>query len=215
MRHVRVIIALAALLLTVAPNSLLAAHGGKHLSVPSAAIAGDSVVVTWANTPGNQQDWITVVKAGTSEKEWGKWTYTKGKKGGTYKVTGLTSGDYEARLYYDYPKGGFKVIERVKFSVKAGAPKGKYMSLTAGSFAKGKTVAISWFNTPGNQQDWITVVKAGKSDKDWGKWTYLKAKKSGKYDVKGLAAGSYEVRLYFNYPDGGFKVHERLKFTVK
>ncbi len=190
-------------------------HGGTYLTLPSATINGDSVVVSWAGTPGNQQDWISVVKAGTSDKEWGQWTYTAGKKEGNYTVKGLKSGEYEARLYYDYPKGGFKVIERVKFSVIAGAPKGKYTSLTAAQFAAGKPVVVSWFNTPGNAQDWITVVKAGTSEKEWGKWTYLKSKKEGTYEVKGLAAGDYETRLYFDYPKGGFKVIESLKFSVK
>ena len=171
MKKVSALAAIIAVALVASiPATAMAAHGGKFLSVPSAAIAGDSVVVSWKDAPGNQQDWITVVKAGTSDKEWGKWTYLKGKKAGTYQVKGLTSGEYEARLYFDYPKGGFTVHERVKFSVTSGAPKGDYMSLTSGEFAAGKPVVVSWFNTPGNQQDWITVVKAGTAEKEWGKW---------------------------------------------
>lgn len=188
---------------------------GKHLSIPTASINGDSVVISWANTPGNQQDWITVVKAGTSDKDWGQWTYTAGKVAGSYTAKGLTPGEYEARLYYNYPKGGFTVIERLKFMVSAGAPKGDYMSLAAAEYAVGKTVTITWFNTPGNAQDWITVVKVGTSDKKWGKWTYLKSQKKGIYEVKGLSSGKYEARLYYNYPKGGFKVIERLNFSVK
>ncbi len=216
MRRATLFAAIAVFTLAFACPALASmGHGGKFLSVPSATINGNSVVVSWTGTPGNQQDWITVVKVGTSDKEWGQWTYTKGKKAGNYTVKDLTSGEYEARLYYDYPKGGFKVIERVKFAVAAGAPKGKYMSLTAAQFSVGKPVVVTWFNTPGNAQDWITVAKAGTAVDDWGKWTYLKSKKAGTYEVKGLAAGDYEARLYFDYPDGGFKVHETLKFSVK
>jgi len=197
------------------PTLADAGHGGKFISVPSADIAGSAVVVSWKGTPGNQQDWITVVKAGTPDTEWGQWTYLKGAKTGSHEVKGLTSGDYEARLYLDYPKGGLVVVERVKFSVTAGAPKGDYLSLPAAQFPSGKAVVVSWFNTPGNAQDWITVVKAGTSEEDWGKWTYLKSKKTGTYEVKGLGAGDYEVRLYLDYPKGGFKVIERLKFSIK
>jgi hypothetical protein len=214
----RTIVFAALILFTVAfasPALATLGHGGTYLSLPSATINGDSVVISWAGTPGNQQDWITVVKAGTSEKEWGQWTYTAGKKAGNYTAKGLTSGEYEARLYYDYPKGGFTVIERVKFTVVAGAPKGKYMSLTAAQFAAGSAVMVTWFNTPGNAQDWITVAKAGTPAKEWGKWTYLKSKKMGTYEVKGLAAGNYEARLYFDYPKGGFTIQETLKFSVK
>ncbi len=89
------------------------------------------------------------------------------------------------------------------------------MSLAKGIFKAGEAVAVTWFKTPGNQQDWITVVKVGTADTAWGKWTYLKGAKSGKYEVKGLAAGDYEARLYYDYPKGGFKVIERLLFTVK
>ena len=216
MKRVRLIAAVAVVVFAlVAPALAGVGHGGKFLSVPSAKITGDSLVVSWTGTPGNQQDWITVVKAGTADKEWGQWTYLAGKKSGSYTVKGLASGDYEARLYYDYPKGGFTVIERVKFSVSADAPKGKYMSLTAAQFAAGSPVVVTWFNTPGNAQDWVTVVKAGTAVDDWGKWTYLKSKKEGTFEVKGLGAGDYEARLYFDYPAGGFTVHESLKFTVK
>lgn len=204
-----------ALLALAFPAYAGGSHGGTYLSVPSATIDGSTVVLSWKGTPGNQQDWVTVVKAGTSEKEWGQWSYTGGAKAGSFTAKNLTTGDYEARLYYDYPKGGFKVIERVKFSVKAGAPTGKYMSLTKGAFKAGEAVVVSWYETPGNQQDWITVVKAGTAEKDWGKWTYLKGAKTGKYEVKGLAAGDYEARLYYDYPKGGFKVIERLRFSVK
>jgi len=149
------------------------------------------------------------------DKEWGSWTYTNGAKDGSFTAKNLTSGRYEARLYYNYPKGGFKVIERVAFSVKSGAPAGDYMSLAKGVFAAGEAVVVSWFKTPGNQQDWITVVKVGTPDTDWGKWTYLKGARSGDFKVKGLAAGDYEARLYYDYPKGGFKVIERLLFAVK
>ncbi len=207
---------LAAALLTLAfPAYAGGPHGGTHLFVPSASVDGSSVVVTWKGTPGNQQDWVTVVKAGTPDEEWGTWTYTAGKKNGSFTAMILTDGRYEARLYYDYPKGGFKVIERVAFSVKVGAPKGDYMSLAKGLFEAGETVVVSRFETPGNKQDWITVVKAGTADTAWGKWTYLAGARSGKFEVKGLAAGDYEARLYYDYPKGGFKVIERLLFAVK
>lgn len=197
------------------PALAASAHGGKYLSVPTDTVSGDSVVVSWKGTPGNAQDWVTVVKKGAADTEWGQWTYTAGKKDGSFKATGLTAGDYEARLYFDYPNGGFKVIERISFKVGAGPPKGKYLSLTAAEFKAGAMVIVTWQNTPGNAQDWVTVVKADKPDTDWGQWTYTKGKKSGKFFAKNLTAGAYEVRLYFNYPDGGFTVHERLKFTVK
>ncbi len=92
---------------------------------------------------------------------------------------------------------------------------GRYLSLPAVVFPPGQPVAISWRNTPGNAQDWITVVPAGTSDRKWGRWTYLRGRTSGRFVVRGLPAGVYEARLYFNWPKGGFKVIERLRFTVQ
>ena len=215
MKNVLSLFSLILAIAICAPAHAASTHGGKYLSLPSNVISGDSAVVSWKGTPGNQQDWVTVVKAGTADTEWGKWSYTAGKKDGHFTATGLTAGDYEARLYFDYPNGGFKVIERIAFKVEQGPPKGKYLSLTAAEFKAGSMVIVTWFNTPGNQQDWVTVVKADQPDTEWGQWTYTKGKKSGKFFAKNLTAGAYDVRLYFNYPDGGFAVKERLKFTVK
>lgn len=207
---------LASMLLALTlPAVAAAGHGGDHLSVPAATISGSSVVVSWRGTPGNAQDWVTVVKSGTPDKEWAQWTYTKGAKAGSFTVKGLVTGRYEARLYYNWPDGGFEVIERVAFSVKTGAPTGDYLSLSAGTFEAHTPVVVTWARTPGNQQDWITVVKAGTSDEKWGTWIYLEGARKGEMKVPGLAAGDYEARLYFDWPKGGFKVIERLPFTVR
>ncbi|MFH1532682.1 MAG: hypothetical protein ABIK09_18300 [Pseudomonadota bacterium] len=119
MRRSCIVAALVAVMVVFGSPTLAgAAHGGKFISVPAAEITGCSVVVSWRGTPGNQWDWITVVRTGTPDTEWGPWTYLKGEKTGTYEVRDLVAGDYEVRLYLDYPKGGFKVIERLKFRVK-------------------------------------------------------------------------------------------------
>jgi len=92
---------------------------------------------------------------------------------------------------------------------------GRYLSLPAVVFQPGQPVVITWRNTPGNAKDWVTVVPAGTSDRKWGKWTYLRGRTAGAFAVRGLPAGAYEARLYFNWPKGGFNVIERLRFTVQ
>jgi len=105
----------------LAYNSALA-YGqvrGQHLSLPSAVIPpGSPVELSWFDTPGNQQDWLTVVPVGTPDDKWGNWTYTKGRRSGTFTITNLSPGNYEARLYYNWPAGKFKVIERLKFTIR-------------------------------------------------------------------------------------------------
>ncbi len=80
--------------------------------------AGEKVTVHFFGLPGNPQDWITVVPEGTAEDQWGNWTYTKGKRDGSWTTGPLSPGRYEVRLYFDWPKGQFTVHGRRKFRVK-------------------------------------------------------------------------------------------------
>jgi hypothetical protein len=193
---------------------------GKYLSLSAMVYQpGQPVTVTWRNTPGGAKDWITFVKAGSSDRRWGKWTYLKGHTSGRFTVRNLPPGAYEVRLYFNWPQGGFKVIERLSFRVAGGGagagPQRQYLSLPATVFPAGRPVTVTWRNTPGGAQDWITFVKAGSSDRSWGKWTYLKGHTSGRFTVRNLPPGAYEVRLYFNWPRGRYKVIERLPFSVR
>lgn len=79
-----------------------------------------SIVVNYANLPGNTQDWITVVTAGSADNKYGQWTYTKGNRSGSYTFRGLPAGKYEARVYFNWPKDGYKVQARYMFTVGSG-----------------------------------------------------------------------------------------------
>ena len=183
----------------------------------SATLVKKTVKVHWQGTPGNQQDWITVVPADTPDDVWGNWIYLKGKTSGTFVVQDLAPGKYEARLYLDWPKGKFNVVERAAFSVNPRAlvvNEGRYLSVP-GVVSVGSPVVVKWFGAPGNRQDWITIVPAGTPDKEWGQWMYLKGRTSGTFAVQIHERGKYEARIYFDWPNGGFKVQERMKFVVR
>lgn len=91
----------------------------RHLSISKPGPGqGAGVTVHWKGTPGNAQDWVAVVPKGASEREWGRWTYLGGRSSGSFQVSGLSPGAYEARLYLDWPKGGYTVVERVAFRVE-------------------------------------------------------------------------------------------------
>ncbi len=79
---------------------------------------GEPVVVNYGGLPGNQRDWVTVVPLGTPADNWGEWTYTDGKASGSFRVDDLLPGAYEARIYLDWPRGGFDVVRRWYFSVE-------------------------------------------------------------------------------------------------
>ncbi len=76
-------------------------------------------------------------------------------------------------------------------------------------------IVIEFSGLPGNEHDWITLVKADAGDETYGEWFYTAGEEEGAHTFAAVAAGEYEVRVYFDWPDGGYEVQQRLKITVK
>ncbi len=181
---------------------------------------GEVVTVYWSATPGNPQDVVSVVAEGAPASNLGNWTYTSGVTDGSYEVAGLANGYYEVRVFYDYPNGGDTIHASYYFTVGDGSttPDQVMGNATVGtdkpSYKAGDTVLVFWAGLPGNPQDWVTVVPAGSSPDEWGQWTYTNGQATGAYQVSGLAAGDYEVRVYYDYPNGGNTIHAVAGFSV-
>ena len=175
------------------------------------------VTVFWSGTPGNQQDWITVVAEGAAPEDAGQGTFTSGAVDGSYTVSGLAAGAYEVRVFYDYPASGYTIQASYPFTVGDAAP--AMGSSTVGTdkpvYKAGETVIVFWNGLPGNVQDWVTVVPAGAPAEEWGQWTYTNGQTTGAFQVSGLAAGDYEARVYHDYPNGGTTIHAVSTFTVQ
>jgi len=82
-------------------------------------------------------------------------------------------------------------------------------------FSSSEPVSIKYSGLPGNQYDWITLVSAENGDSSYGEWFYTKGEKEGTYTFNAQYPGNYEVRVYYNWPKGGYVVQKRLKITVK
>jgi len=78
----------------------------------------EQVTVTYSGLPGNQNDWITLTRASEPDTTYGDWFYTYGQRSGTYSFKITEPGDYEVRVYYDWPNGGYIVQKRIKVKVK-------------------------------------------------------------------------------------------------
>lgn len=78
----------------------------------------EQITVKYAGLPGNQQDWITLVNASEPDTTYGEWFYTQGQRKGTYTFKPVESGNYEVRIYFDWPNGGYIVQKRIKIRVK-------------------------------------------------------------------------------------------------
>jgi TolB-like protein len=80
--------------------------------------ATEQVSVSWSGFPGNDNDWITLVKANEGDDSYGLWFYTYGEKSGDHVFEAVPPGEYELRVYLDWPAGGYEVKARVPVSVK-------------------------------------------------------------------------------------------------
>ena len=78
---------------------------------------GQSVAITVSELPGNPQDWVTLIEASRPDAEFGVWEYTNGVQQGTWQFTAGNAGDYEVRVYYDWPNGGYAVKARASITI--------------------------------------------------------------------------------------------------
>ncbi len=182
-------------------------------------LPNESIRVQYGNLPGNQQDWITVVKVSAPENTYGEWFYTEGRKSGSHQFKGLPVGQYEARVYHNWPEGKYIVQDRHPFNVSAQgqaiSPESQGLGPQQETYTAKEPITVKYANLPGNQQDWITVVKASDPENTYGEWFYTEGKTSGSHTFKGLPAGRYEMRVYHNWPEGDFEIQERYPFTVE
>lgn len=177
----------------------------------------EKIAVSFSGFPGNNQDWITIVPEGTAFNKYGQWFYTKGIADGIIYFHGLPEGNYEVRSYYNWPDGGYNVQDRLSFIV--GESQKGYESYYTIKFEKteyraNEPIKIYYANLPGNKQDWITLAPSGYPDNQYGEWFYTNGQPSGEHTFKGLSGGEYEVRVFHNWPSGGYNVKYRAKIIV-
>ena len=98
------------------------AHAEPIIKLPADTfVIGQPIEVTVSGLPGNQQDWLTVVEASATEDSFGKWSYTGGVAEGTWTFRVPRPGDYEVRVYFDFPAGGYTVQARKALQIVAQA----------------------------------------------------------------------------------------------
>jgi len=76
-------------------------------------------------------------------------------------------------------------------------------------------LVVFYRSFPGNEGDWITVVPAGTPDDQYSQWYFLRGQEQGTLILPALPEGRYEVRGYYDWPDGGYTVQDRYAFTVR
>jgi hypothetical protein len=125
-------------------------------------------------------------------------------------------GIYDLRMYDTDDKGA--EVAAVTFAVESGSrtqqDSGGLARTMKRTYFEGEPIEVEFSGLPGYSQDWITVVSATAPENAQGEWFYTGGVKSGSHTFSGLVPGDYEVRVYFDWPDGGYIVQSRYGFTV-
>ncbi len=198
---------------------------GKYLALAKDRFMPDETVkIQWFATTGSKYDWVDVVPKGTKDDSAGDRLMYLEKKDGSFSVGELKPGDYEARIYLDYSTKGYKVADRLAFHVVSPKPTGpsarlavssKHLAVAKPIFGKGESIEVHYFATTGSSHDWVAVVpKDTKDDNAGSRYDYLTGKE-GVYTTKDMPPGKWEARIYLDYDKKGYKVTDRISFTVR
>ncbi len=150
--------------------------------------AGSPLIVEWTG-PDHPRDFITVVKAGTPEKKYGPYKYTK-RGNPTELKTPEEPGEYEVRYltgqkYYTLASAGFTV-------------QGTTAELTVpDTVGAGDAFDVHW-KGPDNERDWIALTNVGSEPGEYRMYRYtnrgnpvqLRAPdEPGTYEVRYMTSG--------------------------
>ncbi len=187
---------------------------GKSVYAP-----GEEMVIRFAGAGGNSRDYLTVVKAGAPESEYGPYVYLNAVIDGEARLKAPdTPGAYEIRLSFgDQPEP-----VRARFAIEVTGSETSLTSqepvpvITPGKsvYAPGEEMVIRFAGAGGNSRDYLTVVKAGAPESEYGPYVYLNAVIDGEARLKAPdTPGAYEIRLSFG--DQPEPVRARFAITVQ
>lgn len=80
--------------------------------------ASESIEINYKSLSGRANDWITLIEKGRPDNEYAEWFYTQGKVDGSHRFKPLSQGNYELRVYHDWPAGGYQVQQRIDILVE-------------------------------------------------------------------------------------------------
>ena len=115
---------------------------------PSLVQPGGKIIVEFSGAPGYKTDWIGMYSVGASSENYKEWHYLRGKINGQLTFTAPEKeGNYEFRLFVNWPKGDYKaiavsnVVRVVKSVVSPGGYRGVFR-LTTGELITGELLSF-------------------------------------------------------------------------
>lgn len=150
--------------------------------------ADTSINVTWSGLPGAAGEYVAIAVAGSSSTL--QTSATNGAASGMTSFTNPGAGSYEARAY----SGSGVILASSSFEVSSAS-----VTTDKASYAPNQSITITWSGATGNTSDYIAVMPAGSPAQSTPvQWFYLYGATSGSRTIPGVAAGSYEARMYLH-----------------
>jgi hypothetical protein len=153
------------------------------VSAPAQVAAGAKFAVAWTG-PNNASDFVTLVKAGTPEKQHERYAYTS--KGSPLQLTAPDEpGDYELRYLtaQSYATLGRATVKVTPISASIEGP---------AEAVAGSTFPVKW-KGPNNPNDYVTVLPASAREGESGNYRYT-AQGNPAMVLAPLAPGDYQLR---------------------
>jgi len=86
---------------------------------------------------------------------------------------------------------------------------------TQPSFKPGQAIEVSFADLPAEGQDWLAISATNHTSEQYYELVMLEGKPSdGTHTFKSLPEGEYEVRLYLNWPDGGYDIAASSRIVI-
>lgn len=153
------------------------------VSAVAQVAAGARVTVKWTG-PNNPRDFITIVKSGTAEKQYGAYEYAS--KGSPLEIRAPDEpGDYEIRYL---TAQSYATLGATKIAVTANTAS---VQVPATAVA-GSTFQVQW-KGPNNQRDYLTIVPKVAREGESGNYAYTERGNPAAL-LAPLEPGEYEVR---------------------
>ena len=153
------------------------------VTAPQTAAAGSKIKITWQG-PNNERDFVTIVKAGAADKQYGAYEYTS--KGSPFEIRAPdVAGEYEVR-YLTAQTYATLATAKMTVTPSTASIKGPAQAVA------GSTFAVNW-QGPNNERDYVTIVKKGAREGDYDNYEYT-ARGNPVKVLAPVEPGEYELR---------------------
>jgi hypothetical protein len=186
-------------------------------ALPSVVVTGTPahntpIPVDFAHFPPSASNAITIAIAGTAADQWVALVNTPATASGTVSLPALPGGNYEVRGYFDWTGAApFTVRTSASFSIPFGP-----ISLSVGGNPLPSTAfSVGFDGFPLSSSNWISVATPGSAPEQYLARMDLPYGTTGSVSFAGLAAGTYELRGFFDWAGTqSYTVRATLPLTV-